>query len=160
MALPRGARAAPVDLAALVAAAVRGAVDGGAPHRTVAAVARSAVSAAAFAARPIPREPADAGDGAPSEACRAARTGGEAAAMEDAAVAGVLPPAAPPAAAGSLNMDVDGGFDDDVGFDDAWAAMAAPRLELDAATVAVQRRQRLRRLVPRWRRRRLEQMVQ
>eukprot|EP00959_Pyramimonas_sp_CCMP1952_P298309 6239762-Pyramimonas_sp.AAC.1 len=46
MARPRGARALPAAAAALVEAAVRGAVLGGAPRRTVAAVARSAVSAA------------------------------------------------------------------------------------------------------------------
>ncbi|CAK0866364.1 unnamed protein product, partial [Prorocentrum cordatum] len=46
------------DLALLVRAAVRGAMDAGAPRRTLAAVARSVVSAAAFAAgaaaRPAP----------------------------------------------------------------------------------------------------------
>ncbi|CAK0877444.1 unnamed protein product [Prorocentrum cordatum] len=150
MALPRGALAAPVDLAALVAAAVRGAVDVGAPRRAVAAVARSAASAAAFAARPIPREPAAAGGGvrpdvpadaaprASSEALRERRRRrrqrragqralerGEAAAMADAVVADGPPPAAVPATAGGPNTDNDGG--DDVEFDDAWADEAAPR---------------------------------
>ncbi|CAK0909819.1 unnamed protein product [Prorocentrum cordatum] len=170
MALPRGARAAPVDLAALVVTAVGGAVDGGAPRRIVAAVACSAVSAAAGVR---PGVVADAALRASSEALRARRRRrrqrragrralerGDAAAMEDAAVAGVLPPAEPPAAAGDPNMDVDGGCDDDVGFDDTWADKAASgRLELNAATVAVQRRQRLRLLIPRWRWRRMEQMV-
>ncbi|CAK0895140.1 unnamed protein product, partial [Prorocentrum cordatum] len=125
-------------------------MDGGAPRRTVAAVARSAVSAAAFAARPIPREPAAAGGGvrpqvpadaaprASSEALRERRRRrrqrragqralerGEAAAMADAVVADGPPPAAVPAAAGGPNADNDGG--DDVEFDDAWADEAVPR---------------------------------
>eukprot|EP00959_Pyramimonas_sp_CCMP1952_P399370 8367861-Pyramimonas_sp.AAC.1 len=48
MAEPRGASC---NACVLVAAAVRAAVQGGAPRRTVAAVARSAVSAALFAGR-------------------------------------------------------------------------------------------------------------
>ncbi|CAK0881160.1 unnamed protein product [Prorocentrum cordatum] len=63
MAAPRGARAPMSAAATLVEAAVRGAVLGGAPRRTVAAVARSAVSAALFAERaeapaPPPRDAA------------------------------------------------------------------------------------------------------
>jgi len=45
-----------LDGAALVAAAVRAAVDGRAPRRTIAAVARAAVAAAASAATAMPRE--------------------------------------------------------------------------------------------------------
>eukprot|EP00959_Pyramimonas_sp_CCMP1952_P132166 2763622-Pyramimonas_sp.AAC.1 len=63
MALPRGACAPLLAASALVEAAVRGAVLGGAPRRTVAAVARSAVSAALFRAAEAPALPADGADG-------------------------------------------------------------------------------------------------
>ncbi|CAK0875049.1 unnamed protein product [Prorocentrum cordatum] len=51
MAAPGGARAPPSAVTTLVEAAVRGAVLGGAPRRTVATAARSAVSASLFAQR-------------------------------------------------------------------------------------------------------------